>query len=219
MAILGPTTHGNIKATMPAPNLSSGSPKNASSAAIVMSQASASSHAPARHGPRTVAIVGSGKCQKRMMVSKSLRRIARQDSTPDGTAFHLLLEIETRRECRAGAGDDQRAQAGIAFDLVKRAADLAEHGRIERVGALGPGQGEARDRTDFFDRNREKTSGHGKRPSPRDGHGHCIPAWLQRTSNSCWQAAQRRLDGRLNGVKVKLKGRVGMSQSGHGGRP
>jgi hypothetical protein len=69
---------------MPAPNLSSGSPKNASSEAIVMSQASASSQAPARHGPRTVAMVGSGKCQKRMIVSKSLRRIARQDSTPTG---------------------------------------------------------------------------------------------------------------------------------------
>src|SRR5580704_9741941 len=84
LAILGPTTHGNIKATMPAPNLSSGSPKNASSAAMVMSQASASSQAPARHGPRTIAMVGSGKCQKRMMVSKSLRKIARQASTPTG---------------------------------------------------------------------------------------------------------------------------------------
>src|SRR5579864_8007020 len=84
LAIFGPTTQGRIIATMPAPNFNSGSPKNASSAAMVMSQASASSQAPARHGPRTAAMVGSGKCQKRMMVSKSLRRMARQDSTPAG---------------------------------------------------------------------------------------------------------------------------------------
>ena len=51
LAIFGPTIQGRIIATMPAPNFSSGSPKNASSDAIVMSQASASSQAPARHGP------------------------------------------------------------------------------------------------------------------------------------------------------------------------
>ena len=62
---------------MPAPNFSSGSPKKASSAAMVRSQASASSQAPARQGPRTAAMVGFGQCQKRMTVSKSLRRIGR----------------------------------------------------------------------------------------------------------------------------------------------
>ena len=84
LAIFGPTSQGKIIATMPAPNLSSGSPKKASSEAIVMSQASASSQAPARHGPRTAAMVGRGKCQKRMMVSKSLRSSGRHASTPAG---------------------------------------------------------------------------------------------------------------------------------------
>ena len=59
-AIFGPTIQGRIITTMPAPNLSSGSPKKASCAAMVMSQASANSHAPARHGPRTAAMVGLG---------------------------------------------------------------------------------------------------------------------------------------------------------------
>ena len=47
-ARFGPTTHGRIRVTIPLPNRSSGSPNTASSAAIVMSQATASSHAPAR---------------------------------------------------------------------------------------------------------------------------------------------------------------------------
>ncbi len=84
LATLGPTIHGRIITTMPAPNFSSGSPKKASSAAIVRSQASASSQAPARQGPRTAAIVGFGQCQKRITVSKSLRRIGCHCSTPVG---------------------------------------------------------------------------------------------------------------------------------------
>ena len=70
--------------TMPAPNLSSGSPKKASLAASVTSQASISSKAPARHGPRTDAIVGFGQRQNRITVSKSRRNIGSQTAAPTG---------------------------------------------------------------------------------------------------------------------------------------
>src|SRR5262245_17985245 len=83
-AIFGPTSQGSSITTMPAPNFSSGSPKNAVSLAMVMSQARLSSKAPARHGPRTAAMVGFGQCQNRMTASKSLRRIGFHWSKPVG---------------------------------------------------------------------------------------------------------------------------------------
>jgi hypothetical protein len=49
-----------------------------------MSQASESSQAPARQGPRTAAIVGIRRCQKRITPSKSRCRISRQVETPSG---------------------------------------------------------------------------------------------------------------------------------------
>jgi hypothetical protein len=73
--------------TIPAPNFSSGSPKNASSDAIVMSHAKESSHAPARHAPRTAAIVGFGKRQNRMIVWKSLRMIGCHAAAPVGCSL------------------------------------------------------------------------------------------------------------------------------------
>src|SRR5215467_12430517 len=83
-AIFGPTSQGNSITTMPAPNFSSGSPKNAVSLAMVMSQARLSSNAPARHGPRTAAMVGFGQCQNRITASKSLRKIGFHWSKPVG---------------------------------------------------------------------------------------------------------------------------------------
>ena len=84
LACLGPVSHGSSMVTIPAPNLSSGSPKMASSAAMVRSQASASSNAPARQAPWTAAIVGLGQCQNRIVVRKSRSRISRQASGPLG---------------------------------------------------------------------------------------------------------------------------------------
>ncbi len=49
-----------------------------------MSQASAISHAPARHAPRTAAMVGLDSDQNRMVAWKSLSRISRHACWPLG---------------------------------------------------------------------------------------------------------------------------------------
>lgn len=77
--------------TMSAPKRSSGSPKQASSAATITSQASASSQPSASAGPRTAAIVGFERCQKRITVSKSSRSTARHWATPSGGAAACSL--------------------------------------------------------------------------------------------------------------------------------
>ena len=70
-----PITQGRSIVTIPAPNFSSGSPKNESLEQIVRSHASDSSNAPAKHAPLTAAIVGFGLFQKRIIVLWSSSRI------------------------------------------------------------------------------------------------------------------------------------------------
>ena len=84
LACLGLVIQGSSSVTMPAPNFNSGSPNTASSLAMVMSQAIASSKAPARQAPCTAAMVGLGLFQKRIVVSKSRSRISRQTWAPSG---------------------------------------------------------------------------------------------------------------------------------------
>jgi len=55
------------------------------------------------------------------------------------------------REGSAGAGDDESAHVGVTLEAVERIADLAEHGGIERIGALGPGERETRDVAEPFE--------------------------------------------------------------------
>src|SRR5215207_3065471 len=137
LASLGPTIQGRIMTTIPAPNLSSGSPKKASSDAIVMSQASASSQAPARHGPRTAARVGLGQCQKRITVSKSLRRIGRHWATPEGATLHLVFQVKPGREGGAGTPNDDRSDLRIALRFVESLSDLPEHDLVKGIRPLG----------------------------------------------------------------------------------
>ena len=119
LAIFGPTIQGRIMTTMPAPNFSSGSPKKASSAAIVRSQASASSQAPARQGPRTAAMVGFGQCQKRMTVSKSLRRMGRHCATPAGR----------RSICSLRSKPEEKAEPAPRTTIARTAALLSASSR------------------------------------------------------------------------------------------
>ena len=84
LACLGLVIQGSSRVTMPAPNFSSGSPKVASSSAMVMSQAMASSKAPARQAPCTAAMVGLGLFQNRIVVSKSRSRMPRHTASPAG---------------------------------------------------------------------------------------------------------------------------------------
>ena len=65
-------------------------------------------------------------------------------------ALHLLLEIEARRERRAGAAHDQRADVGILFGRVERLVDLDEHRVVERIGALGAIKRQPRDVVELF---------------------------------------------------------------------
>ena len=83
-ACFGPVSQGSSMTTMPAPNLTSGSPKTALSPATVMSQASAISQPPASAGPRTAATVGLDSRQNRMTPSKSRRSTGRHSSWPCG---------------------------------------------------------------------------------------------------------------------------------------
>ncbi len=69
LACLGSTAHGSSMATMPVPKRTSGSPNLVPSAARVMSQASATSKAPAMQKPWTSAMVGLGQSQNAMMKS------------------------------------------------------------------------------------------------------------------------------------------------------
>ena len=144
LATLGPTIQGSSITTMPAPNFSSGSPKKASSAAIVRSQASASSQAPGEAGP---AHGGNGGLRAMPEAHDGIEVLA-QDRAPLRNAgrppLHLLLEVEARGERGAGAAHDDRPHRGVALRLVQGLADLGQHGLVEGVGALGAVQRDAR---------------------------------------------------------------------------
>ena len=137
-AIFGPTSQGSSITTMPAPNFSSGSPKNAVSLAIVMSQASMSSNAPARHGPRTAASVGFGQCQKRITASKSLRSTARHSSKPVGLRSICSLRSKPEENAapapvttttRAAESASARSIARLISSSMRALSALARSGR------------------------------------------------------------------------------------------
>ena len=97
---MGPITQGNRRVTMPAPNLSSGSPKIAFSDAIAMSQDKANSKAPAIHAPWMAATVGFGLFQNRIVVLKSKSRISRQIFSPAGLASIWALRSKPDENAR-----------------------------------------------------------------------------------------------------------------------
>ena len=118
--------------------------------------------------------------------------ILAQDRAPlldaRGAALHLLLEVEAGRERRAGPGHDQRAHVAVAFEVVERGIDLAEHHRVERVGALRARQRQPRHRPAPVDFDRGEVL-HGLRLPYL---GPPSPAWLACRARSSRSEARLR---------------------------
>src|SRR6185369_6357678 len=60
-------------------------------------------------------------------------------------ALAAPLLIAARRECPAGAGEDDRSHGGVGFELDEDALDLAHHRLVHGVEGLGPVEREGRD--------------------------------------------------------------------------
>ena len=144
LAFLGPTIQGSSRQTMPAPKRSSGSPKRAFSEAMVISQAIASSQAPARAGPCTAATVGFSRCQKAMQASKSRCSTGRQASTPCGgsSAWALrskplenALPAPVSTTAWTASSPAARAAAALSSSNISWSMALSRSGRFSVISA------------------------------------------------------------------------------------
>ena len=138
LACFGPTSQGSSMVTMPAPNLSSGSPNTASSAAMLRSQASASSNAPARHGPWIAAMVGLEQCQNRIVVRKSRSRISRHASAPLGRRSICSFRSKPEEKPRPAPLSTTARTSASCSTPSRQAFELEQGLPRQRVQTLGP---------------------------------------------------------------------------------
>ena len=102
-----------------------------------MSHSSARSKPPPIAGPFTAAIVGFGKLQTARWYAVELWRIAaRQLELPE------LAEVEARRECRSGAGQDDHPHPRVVTPGRERVHQLGAQLDRERVALVGARQGD-----------------------------------------------------------------------------
>jgi hypothetical protein len=161
-AIFGPTSHGRSITTIPAPNLSSGSPKN-----VVGGDGQIAGQRKLEPSGKTGAADGRDGRLGRVPKPHHGFEVPAQDRLRLGqtgrAAFHPLLEIEAGRERGAAALYDQSTNLRVLFRFVDRYADLGEHRLVEGVGALRPVQCDPRDTIEPLVDDR----GQGRRPSLR----------------------------------------------------
>src|SRR5581483_5077773 len=127
------------------------------------------------------------------------QRHARAALGRGGPPLAHALDVATRAEVAAGAGEDHDARGLVGLQLVEGGDQLAPHDQIERVAGLRTVQGDGGDGTRAFVEERLVT------------HRWSFPAWRRQPPATGWSTGAVR--GRSSMVSERSAARPRMPQA------